>query len=149
MNELLGWYGYCNNNADHAAEQFNSLTKSRITTVLSQSTSYSNMNQSSGTGNRNRDNRLSLDENTTDSMSIVDEMAKITCPKNGIVITTTGGGGETTVSAEKSPPRPHPGSLISTYSFRDEIIFKRNFTQNIEYSKIIRIFPIERTIQLL
>lgn len=127
MNELLGWYGYCNNNADHAAEQFNSLTKSRITTVLSQSTSYSNMNQSSGTANRNRDNSLSLDENTTDSMSIVDEMAKITCPKNGIVITTTGGGGGggTTVSAEKSPPRPHPGSLISNYSFKEEIHFLR------------------------
>lgn len=126
MNELLGWYGYCNNNADHAAEQFNSLTKSRITTtVLSQSTSYSNMNQPSGTSNRHRDNSLSLDENTTDSMSIVDEMAKITCPKNGIVITTTGagGGGGTTVSAEKSPPRPHPGSLISTYFFEAEIIF--------------------------
>lgn len=66
------------------------------------------MNQSCRTtnitvaGKRKRENSLSLDENTTDSMSIVDEMTKITSQRNGLVTTNTA------ASSEKTPPAPAP-----------------------------------------
>lgn len=83
MNELLGWYGYCNSTNDHTAERFNNLTSARMSTpnfgtILTQS--YSNTNHTSSTSTaiankRTRDNSLSLDDidDTTDSMSAIDD----------------------------------------------------------------------------
>ncbi|XP_055318074.1 sine oculis-binding protein homolog isoform X2 [Sitodiplosis mosellana] len=135
MNELLGWYGYCNsNNNDHSTERFNSLTNARMSTpnfaaCLSRSASYSSTNQSSNSAaaataaaaaaattittvsvgtsssNRKRENSLSMDDidNTTDSMSAVDELTKMSPQTskdsiNAPTTTTT-----TITTSEKSP----------------------------------------------
>lgn len=148
MNELLGWYGYCNsNNNDHSTERFNSLTNARMSTpnfsaCLSQSASYSSANHSSnsvcnaaaanavtttnntvganGNSNGRRENSLSMDDidNTTDSMSTVDELTKMSphMNKDGINAppqkATTAA---TATAAEKSPLGSQSGLCFVVY----------------------------------
>lgn len=86
------------------------------------------MNQSCRTtnltvaGKRKRENSLSLDENTTDSMSIVDEMTKISSQRNSLVTAAAA------ASSEKTPPAPAPAPPPSgLLQFRHEsVIIMKN-----------------------
>lgn len=158
MNELLGWYGYCNsNNNDHSTERFNSLTNARMSTpnfaaCLSQSVSYSSANHSTNSvcnaapatavttatatttntvganGNSNsigrRANSLSMDDidNTTDSMSTVDELTKMSPQMNMDAInsqkTIT-----TTTAPEKSPLGSQSGLCLYIFFFSFVVYF--------------------------
>lgn len=94
MNELLGWYGYCNSKNDHTTERFNNSRSAKV--------SIPNL-VSTVSGHCNRNNRLSLDDidNITDSMSAVDDITKMS-PQTSKVANA--------VNSEKSsPPAPHSG----------------------------------------
>lgn len=74
MNELLGWYGYCNSTNDHTAERFNNLTSARMSTP-NFGTNHTSSTSTAIANKRTRDNSLSLDDidDTTDSMSAIDD----------------------------------------------------------------------------
>lgn len=127
MNELLGWYGYCNSTNDTTGERFNNLANTKMstpnfTTILSSASSpqsitaphHSNQNRSvsastSATGNNpKRDNSLSFDDidNTTDSMSATDEITSKVSPQLHSKDLTTAH------SDKSSPSTPNPGLCL-------------------------------------
>lgn len=92
MNELLGWYGYCNSENDHTTERFNNSRSAKVSTPNFVTTVAGHCN-----------NSLSLDaiDNTTDSMSAVDDITKMS-PQISKEANT--------VNLEKSsPPAAHSG----------------------------------------
>ncbi|XP_031622213.1 sine oculis-binding protein homolog A isoform X2 [Contarinia nasturtii] len=113
MNELLGWYGYnSNSNNDQSTERFNSLTNTRMSTpnfaqCLSQSTTGGGSGGASAclVKNGKLTKSLSMDDidDTTDSMSAVDELAKMSPQMNKDGVTTA----ITDITSEKSPLRSH------------------------------------------
>lgn len=114
MNELLGWYGYCNNN-EHSSDQTNIMTNNKVSTTnfasMSSSVGKRAVIQVSSTclGGSNSDGKRetssSLDEiesTNIDSMSSTDDSTKMT-PN---IIT------KETISKNASVEKPQSGKLI-------------------------------------
>lgn len=139
MSELLGWYGYCNSNDDQSVERFNNLTSARMSTpnfgaILSQTTNHSPKttmttttsttsavaSSTAATNNQKRTNSLSLDDidNTTDSLTTMDELTKVSPQISKELIITT-----TTPYLDESPPASHSGLklfYIGIFSCKDQ-----------------------------